>query len=175
MNEKISSILEEVILTSNNEIDIFTNQAINKINFALDKFRYNVIIAVFHEIYTFFNKLAKKNMHYLNLKDNYKKILIIMMPVIPHLINECLEKINEKNQIVWPEIEKKFIQEDTVNIVIQVNGKKRSIISVAKNLDEKIILKKIEQEKLTEKYTKNKEIIRTIYIKDKIINIIIGK
>ena len=37
----------------NNDLEIFTNQAIDRINFALEKFRYNVIIAVFHEIYSF--------------------------------------------------------------------------------------------------------------------------
>ena len=42
------------------EIDIFINQSIDKINFALDKFRYNVIIAVFHEIYSFFKNFRMK-------------------------------------------------------------------------------------------------------------------
>jgi leucyl-tRNA synthetase len=60
-----------------------------------------------------------------------------------------------------------------VNIVIQVNGKKRSIISVNKNIDEETLMKKIKKEKLIYKYTENKEILRTIYIKDKIINVII--
>ena len=60
-----------------------------------------------------------------------------------------------------------------VNIVIQVNGKKRSIISVKKNLDENILMQKIKQDKLIDKYTENKEIIKTIYVKDKIINVII--
>jgi len=65
------------------------------------------------------------------------------------------------------------IENDMVNIVIQVNGKKRSIISVKKNLDENILMQKIKQDKLIDKYTENKEIIKTIYVKDKIINVII--
>jgi leucyl-tRNA synthetase len=98
MNEKISSILEKEKLDPNKNLDIFTNQTINKINFALEKFRYNVIIAVFHEIYAFFNKIAESKTNYSNLKDNYKKILITMMPVIPHIVNESLEEIKEKKQ-----------------------------------------------------------------------------
>ena len=69
----------------NNEIEIFTNQSINKINFALEKFRYNVIIAVFHEIYSFFKKIIDENKNYKNLKKNFIKILIIISPVAPHL------------------------------------------------------------------------------------------
>ena len=174
MNEKIASILKKEKLELNNEeLDIFTNQAINKINLALEKFRYNVIIAVFHEIYTFFNKLAENNVHLSNLKDNYIKILIVMMPVIPHITNECLEKINEKKDIGWPNIKNEFIENNIANVVIQVNGKKRSIISVEKNLNEKDILEKIKQDKVIDKYIENKEIFRTIYVKNKIINIIV--
>jgi leucyl-tRNA synthetase len=102
MNEKISSLLEKEKLDPNKNLDVFTNQTINKINFALEKFRYNVIIAVFHEIYAFFNKIAESKTNYSNLKDNYKKILITMMPVIPHIVNESLEKIKEKEQVEWP-------------------------------------------------------------------------
>jgi leucyl-tRNA synthetase len=173
MNEKISSILKQEKLELNKELDIFTNQAIDKINLALEKFRYNVIIAVFHEVYAFLNKLAEKNINNSNLKENYKKILIVMMPVIPHITNECLEKIDEKKEIKWPSVKKEFIENDKVNIVIQVNGKKRSIMTVEKNLEEKVLIQKIKQDKLIDKYTENKEIIRTIYIKDKIINVII--
>ena len=173
MNEKISSLLEKEKLDSDKKLDIFTNQTINKINFALEKFRYNVIIAVFHEIYAFFNKIAESKTNYSNLKDNYKKILITMMPVIPHIINESLEKINEKKQIEWPVVKNEFIESEAVNIVIQVNGKKRSIISVEKGLSEKSLSEKINQNKLIDKYIENKEILRTIHIKDKIINIIV--
>ena len=172
MNEKILSILKKEKLDTNKDLDIFTNQAINKINSALEKFRYNVIIAVFHEIYAFFNKLSENNLNHFNLENNYKKILIVMMPVIPHLANECLVKIDKKEKIKWPTVKKELIENTTAIIVIQVNGKKRSIISVKKNLEEKMILEKIKQDKLIEKYIKNKEIFRTIYVKDKIINII---
>ena len=173
MNEKISSLLEKEKIDSDKKLDVFTNQTINKINFALEKFRYNVIIAVFHEIYAFFNKIAEGKINYSNLKDNYKKILITMMPVIPHIINESLEKINEKKQIEWPVVKNEFIENEAVNIVIQVNGKKRSIISVEKGLSEKSLSEKINQNKLIDKYIENKEILRTIHIKDKIINIIV--
>ena len=62
--QKFWAISEQIInLTNkinknedNQEIEIFTNQSIQKINSALEKFRYNVIIAVFHEIYSFLKR-----------------------------------------------------------------------------------------------------------------------
>ncbi len=173
LNKKISEILNKEQGVDNNQINFFVNQSISKINYALENFRYNVIIAVFHEVYSFFHKLAGNDVNYLNLKENYQKILIVMMPVMPHLINECLENICEKKDMIWPNVDKKFIQDDKCNIVIQINGKKRSILLVEKNLGEKIILEKVKNEKSLEKYFAGKKIIKTIYVKDKIINLII--
>ena len=75
-----------------------------------------------------------------------------MMPVIPHIVNECLEKMDEKWDVKWPIIKNEFIENNVTNVVVQVNGKKRSIISVKKNLEEKTILEKIKQDKLIDKY-----------------------
>ena len=173
MNEKILEIFKQEKIEPDTKIDVFTNQSIHKINYALEKFRYNVIISVMHEIYSFFNKTTEHKENYSNLRDNYKKIIIILMPVIPHLANECIEKINGKDQVKWPQIKKEFIDNNIINVVIQINGKKRAVISVAKNLDEKDILNEIKQAKLVNKYTDNKVIIKIIYVKNKIINIII--
>ncbi len=173
LNEKICLVLKDKKASSNEDIDLFVNQAIKKINYALEKFRYNVIIAIFHEIYSFFTKILETNLNYSNLKENYKKILITMLPVIPHLANECLEKINEKKDIDWPIVNNKFIKNDKSNVVIQVNGKKRAVISVEKGLDEKKILEQVKHDKLIDKYIEGKDIFKTIYVQDKILNLII--
>ena len=173
LNQKISEIIKKEKVEKNDNIDFFVNHSINKINYALENFRYNVIIAVFHELYTFFGKLADNKLNYSNLRENYKKILIVMMPVIPHIINECLNNIYAEENIAWPKVDEKFILKDKCNIVVQINGKKRSILSVEKSLEEKIILDKIQNDKSLEKYFLEKKLIKTIYIKDKIMNLII--
>ena len=174
LNEKILSIISKVKTDEDKQIDIFVNQSINKINFALENFRYNVIIALFHEVYSFFNKLSEKNLNYSNLKENYKKILLMMLPITPHIANECLDRIKiSEEDVKWPDITKEFIENKTSKIVIQINGKKRSIIEVERNLDENSIINKIKTDKLVDKYIAKKEIFKTIYIKDRIINFII--
>ncbi len=173
LNEKILKITKQKTAESNEKIDFFVNQAISKINYALESFRYNVIISVFHEFYSFFNKVSENELHFSNLRENYKKILIVMMPVIPHIINECLESLNEKDEISWPKVNEKFLQSDMCNIVVQINGKKRSVISVERNLKEKIIIEKIQNDKSLDKYLLEKKLFKTIYIKDRIINLIV--
>ena len=175
LNEKISNITENRISEISDEIDIFTNQAIDKINYALEKFRYNVIIATFHDIYNFFLKISNSNKNFSNLKENFIKILIIMMPVVPHLIMECLKNFNRENDIIWPKINKEVKISNEINIVIQINGKKRSIIKAEKNITEGELMKKIDTLENIKKYFENKKILKIIYVPDKIINIILQK
>merc|ERR1712086_548311 len=95
------------------------------------------IIANFYEIYNFLSKEFKKEINYLVLRENYLKIIKIMSPVTPHFVAECLDSLgyNEKNT-PWPEIEKEYLKSDEVTIVIQINGKKRSLVKTENNLSE---------------------------------------
>ena len=173
MSIQIIQLIKKDEIYFENEIEIFTNQSINKINFALDKFRYNVIIAVFHEIYSFFKKILDKGKNYKNLETNFKKILVVMSPVVPHLTSECLDVLKINDKIKWPELEKKYLKTDTKTIVIQINGKKRNTVTTNDETEEVILVKKIKEMKLVEKYITNKKVIKTIYIKNKLINFII--
>ena len=173
LSDEIINLTKTNQTESKKEIDIFINQSIDKINFALDKFRYNVIIAVFHEIYSFFKKLSNENKNYKNLEINFKKILIVMSPVIPHITSECLSKLGDQNNLGWPSVDKDFLKSDENIIVIQINGKKRNTITITNEINESDLIEKIKEMKLVEKYINNKEIIKTIYVKNKLINIII--
>ncbi len=173
LNEQIIEITKLEKFKESEELEVFTNQIINKTNQALEKFRYNVIIANYHEIYSFYKKLIEKKQNYENLKDSYNKILLIMMPVIPHIINECIIKLGGIDQIKWPEVNNKYINSEINEIVIQVNGKKRNTISIEKNIEEKQITEKINELKLIEKHLKNAKIVKTIYVKNRLINYII--
>jgi leucyl-tRNA synthetase len=157
----------------NLEIEIFTNQVIDKINSSLEKFRYNVIIAVFHEVYSFFKKISDHNENYENLEINFKKILMLMNPVIPHLTSECLLSFSKKTDFKWPELQNEYLKSEEKTIVIQINGKKRATISIQNEITEEVLVKKIIEMKLIEKYILDRDISKTIYIKDKLINLIV--
>ena len=174
MSQNILEIINsEPNQSINNEIEIFTNQSIEKINMALEKFRYNVIIAVFHDIFNYYNKVSQNKKNYKNLKENFEKILTVMSPIIPHLTNECLQSIASEN-FIWPKIKKEFLETDEKEIVIQINGKKRGNITINKKSEENEILAKIKELDIIQKYIKDKKISKTIYVKERLINIIVN-
>ena len=79
----------------------------------------------------------------------------------------------KKKLISWPKIDEKYLVETKVEIVIQVNGKKRNALKVQKDMSEDEVKNIINKEKLIEKYLINYEIIKTIFVKNKIINFIL--
>ena len=156
------------------EISIFTNKMIKKITSNLENFQYNVIIANLHEIYNFLSKINKSELSCLkNFKENYVKILIIMNPILPHLISECLSNLNVKNTMIWPDIVEKYLEQESVNIVVQIDGKKRGLVECKKDILEKDLIKIINEKDEINKYLNDKKIQKQIYVPNKIINFIL--
>ena len=155
------------------KINIFTNTIIEKITKNLENFHYNVIIANLYEIYNFFNGIVKKDLNKENLLHNYSKILKIMNPIIPHFSSECLEQTALKDKISWPEVDTKFLEKKEFTIVVQINGKKKNLIKIDREIDEEDLLKKIYKDEKIVKYLDNLKIKKTIFIKNKLINLII--
>ena len=156
-----------------NDINIFTNQMIDKITKNLENFHYNVLIANLHEIYNYLSKNLKKIDNKQNLLSNYEKILRVISPVMPHLSNECLDELNVKDRNQWPEVNKKFLKEHSFNVVIQINGKKRDLMNFNNDINEEDLLFEIKNNEKISKFLKDKEIKKSIYIKNKLINLII--
>ncbi len=148
------------------------NKFIKKITDNLNNFSYNKIIANMHEMHTFLTNQINLNYKPETLHQSYEKFLISIMPIIPHFSSECLEMLNsEINR--WPEYDKLKLEEETVNIVVQINGKKRGLIKDKNNISEEELIETISKDELLSRYVQNKKIKRKIFIKNKLINIII--
>ena len=158
---------------TDDEFKKITNVFINNVTENLSKFTYNKIIANFHEIYSSISKLLKKKYSTKTLVENYEKILICMMPVIPHFSNECIELLKNKSEIKWPEIDKQLLIEESINFVVQINGKKRGLVKANRNISEEDIISLIKKNAEINKYIKNQEFKKKIFVPNKLINIII--
>ena len=168
-----NKISEEKNNTPDNlELNKFTNQLINKITNNLESFSYNVIIANMYETYNFLIKHIEQDINPKDLLHNYKKILIIFSPIIPHLINECLLDIGSNEKFDWPSVNKVYLKNENIDYVIQINGKKRSVINAQIDLNEEKILNIAKNEKLLDKYLNNKSIKKVIFVKNRLLNIL---
>jgi leucyl-tRNA synthetase len=170
-------ILEEInknhLEDKSSELTKFTNKFIKKITHNLENFNYNIIIANLHELHSFLSKEIIKGYEKKTIIENYKKILITMMPIIPHLSNECYKNIDQTSVINWPTYDEAQTKDDFKTIVIQINGKKRSLINASLDLSENDLMRIVNDDQQIMKYLQSKEIKKKIYIKNKLLNIIV--
>ena len=96
-----------------------------------------------------------------------------MNPIVPHLSSECLKSIKQNNEINWPSYDEKQLEVSSSLIVIQINGKKRGLINTNNKVTEAEIMRLIYKDKKLAKYLVDRKIKKQIYIKNKLINIII--
>ena len=98
----------------------------------------------------------------------------ILVPFAPHLAYECFELLKCKTTNVWPTIDKKNIL-DEIKMAIQINGKTRDIIEMKKDQSESEITKLVLKSSKAKKYVEGNKILKTIFVKNRIINFIINK
>ncbi len=159
--------------TLDKNFDLKMNSYVNKITKSIDNFNLNVVVANVYEIYNLFNEHLNKDISDKCLKDNFIKLMKILIPFTPHIAYECLEMMNVKEVKSWPKVDTKLIQREKIKIAIQINGKTRDVIEAEKDIDQ------ISLEKLCKNNVKvkdkilNKSITKIIFVKDRIINFII--
>ena len=174
LHQKFKTKIQEDSTDENNEISIFANQMIEKINYNLEKFHYNVIIANLYEAYNFFNQKLNNSVNKNTLLDSYTKFLSIISPVIPHFASECLADLKLNPFQKWPEVDRNLIKNETIKYVIQINGKKRATIECMKDISEKELMKEIMNNESTKKIIENKKINKCFFVKNRLINILVS-
>ena len=179
--QKLWNLNNEILIkkeTTPSPGDIVLKKAVNKtvynVTKNIDNFQYNVVIANMHEIYNLFydhvvnNKTSSKT-----LKSEWEKIMMLLMPLTPHIAHECCEQMNKK--FYWPKYDPKMLQEENCTIVVQVDGRKRGVLEMPINSEEKIVIQKSKEIENVSKYLEKITIAKNIYIKNKLLNFITKK
>ena len=161
---------------NNNQLIRNSNILIKEITDCIEKFHINVAVA---KLYVFLNnineEIEKQSLNKEDIENIYKKYLIIISAFIPYIANECWEKMTGKQDMAlqeWPKIDNSFLHKENFDIVIQINGKKRAIINATNNEGEANILSKSLAIKNIQVILDKKIIVKKIFIKNKLLNIV---
>ena len=168
-NMKLSNSAEELMYLINQNLAAITK--------GIEKFQMNVAIA---KIYEVVNGLAKFQVKERNddivLCHTLKILIRIIEPMVPHLAEECWALINTKQSITfepWPDVNLAYIEKNNVTIVIQINGKRRAEINTEKDMPEEMIMNKIRSIKNINDALSDKNILKSIYVPNKVLNIVL--
>ena len=86
-----------------------------------------------------------------------------------------MEDLRIKDNISWPNSEQKYLSEDTIDYVVQINGKKRLILKEKRDLNEESLLNKVKSNNISNKYLTNKSIKKVIFVKNRLINLLVNE
>ena len=136
----------------------------------LDNFKFNTAISRMMEMS---NTISSSNT--LN-KDCRNIILKMISPFAPHLGEELWSLSGNKESVFnssWPVFNEEFVIDSEIEIGVQVNGKLRGSILIAKDLDKECVLSKAKENDNVRKYVSKENLVKEIYVPGKIINFVV--
>ena len=152
------------------------DKIINEISSNIESFHFNKSVAKIYEYVNLLSSLvSKKSIAKDDLFEIIEKLTIIIQPFIPHISEEIWQEMGKKGLCVsakWPKTEGAY-EEGVIKMPIQVNGKTRSLIDVISNEDKEVIMKRVMVDPKIIKNVENKKIIKTIFVPNKIVNLVI--
>lgn len=110
-------------------------------------------------------------------KEELKIFLILLNPLAPHITSEIYEKVFNKNILddVWPKYNEKLINNELVNIVINVNNKKRMIIKCPRGLSQDMLMNYLSFQENSKELLEEIDISDIYFVQDRMINLITAK
>ena len=143
---------------------------IKKITENLERLQFNTCVS---EFMIFVNHLTKQPAI---SKSTVETFTIILNPFMPHLSEEIWSSLGKNSELTfssWPKFNPNLVKLDMRTIGVQVNGKRRSEIEIYDEDNESTVLKKAKDDKKVLSHIEGKVIIKEIYIKNKIVNIVV--
>jgi len=147
------------------------HQLNKKVDEDIEKMKFNTAIAAFMEFINF----AQSNKEEIG-KEVLERMLILLSPIVPHMAEELWQVLENEESIFkeeWPEYNPEFLKEDTVIIVIQVNGKVRDEIRVESGISQEEVEKLAFKRKKLQNWIGDKEIKKVIFVPGKLINFVV--
>lgn len=162
---------ESKITNQNLELEILLNKTIKKVSDDLEEMNFNTAVS---SLMILVNQMEKEDYIPQNI---FEKFLIVLSPFTPHIAEEIWLLLGNKKSILlscWPEPDEKFLIDEEINFIVQVNGKVRQIIKIKKDLPEEEIKKIVLASEKIKKYLENKKIIKIIFVAEKLINFVVN-
>jgi len=146
------------------------HKTIKKVSEDIENFRYNTAIA---QMMIFVNFAVKFDELPRGVFENFLKLLA---PFAPHLAEELWASLGNEESIfkqAWPKYNPDLVKDENINLVIQVNGKIRDTIEVSADISEEEAKKIALESEKVKKWLEEKEIKKVIFVKGKLVNIVI--
>ncbi|MCF7926260.1 MAG: leucine--tRNA ligase [Candidatus Izimaplasma sp.] len=168
--EKVIRLKEKVTNEPNKNYEVDLNKTIKGVDEDIEAVKFNTAIS---KLMSFANILNKeKTIH----KEDYLTFLKLINPFAPHITEELNALLGSEEDLVyapWPTYDKSKLVEDTMEIVISINGKVRDKIVVSRDIQKDTLLSQAKNTERIKELIENKKIKKEIYVPNKLINLVV--
>lgn len=142
-----------------------------KISGDIEQLKFNTAIAAYMEFLNF----AEDNKNDVG-KDVLQRLVMLLAPFAPHICEELWQKLGHNESVFeqpWPQADQNLIKEDTVEIIVQINGKMRDKILISAGASREEAEKIAKNSEFIKKWLGESQIKKTIFVPGRLINIVI--
>ncbi len=156
-----------------------THQTIERVTNSIEaNFHFNTAIAAIMELVNQIASLAGQAapLQAGVLREALETVLLLLSPMTPHICAELWEMTGHTDNLdrcAWPRFDSKALQEEEITIVVQVNGKVRSRLLVAADIDDSQLEKLAINDERVQKFTRGLPVKKIIVVKRKLVNIVV--
>lgn len=158
-----------------------THQTIKKATEDIrDRFHFNTAIAavmeLVNQIYQVLDSRSQDPMYWPVLKEAIESVIILSSPMVPHIAEELWQTLGHKALLLdteWPKWDEDALQAEEILIVVQINGKLRSRITVSADATQKELEEASLQDPRVQDFIQDKQVKKVIVVPKKLINIVI--
>lgn len=147
------------------------HRTVKKVTDDYESLNYNTAIAAMMEM---LNVLREGNCCERRLVEDF---VVMLAPLAPHFAEECWERLGHGTSVFdasWPEYDARLLVEDTVEIVVQVNGKTRGKVTVMRDAPESVVVARAREEESVERNLGARTIRKVIHVPNRLVNLVVG-
>lgn len=169
MIDENNHLRDRITMINDHKLDMVYNETVKKVTEDYENMRFNTAIS---QMMVFVNEAYKADALPMVYMEGLVKLL---SPIIPHVAEEIWHIMGHNETITyeaWPTYDESKLVQDTVQVILQVNGKVRSKVEVEKDLDQAELEKIALADERIQQWTAEKDIKKVIVIPNKIVNIV---
>jgi leucyl-tRNA synthetase len=147
------------------------HQTVKRVTEGMEELRYNTSIAALMELV---NALRADSCTQRTLVEG---LVVMLAPFAPHFAEEAWERLGHASSVFearWPAWDEALVVEDSVEVVVQVNGKTRSKVVVPRGAAEDAVVAGAQRVPAVRRFTEGKTVRKVVYVPNRLLNLVVG-
>jgi leucyl-tRNA synthetase len=141
------------------------------------RLQFNTVVAAVMELTNLIVKTKDTGAQRAAIAEAWRTVVLVLSPIVPHICHDLWLTLGGTEPVVgesWPELDEAALVRDTIELVVQVNGKVRSRLQLPADADEATVLAAAQADEKIKRFVGDKVLRKVIYVPTRLVNLVIG-